>query len=288
MIEQDDKKIDYQFVPVPTELAFALDPYCLKAITVMMDKENYWKSRSKLFQGYFTLSVEELAEYLCLENRKDARLTLEALYRAGLIDVKTETGKRFGAKVKLNWDEMKKDRLPNSIEKLPRTESLTYCADPESTTTGTTEGTYCTVRTDNNDISIGTTYSTDSIVGTDHNDISTGTTESTYCTTTLEQEIERDIEKEQEIDKEQRLDIEQEPREIETSPYMTFEEYLQSFIERYPYINYSYPPDTFYDTYFQELMELQTKIREDTGKDFTIKALSIYVYFYKKTGKVYE
>lgn len=164
MTEKELKRIDYQFVPVPTELVFALDPYCLKAIAIMIDKESYWKSRSKVFNGYFTLSVEELAEYLCLENRKDARLTLEALYRAGLIDIKVEVGKRFGAKVKLNWNEMKKERL-EAIEKLQRTEKITYCTDGEGTTIGTTEG--------------------------------------TNCTATLEQEIEKEIDIEQEIEKEQ-------------------------------------------------------------------------------------
>lgn len=232
------ERIDYQFVPVPTELVFALDPYCLKTIAVMIDKESYWKSRNKVFSGYFTLSVEELAEYLCLENRKDARLTLEALYRAGLIDVKTEAGKRFGAKVKLNWEEMKKERL-NSIEKLPRTERLTYCVDVEGTTMGTTEG--------------------------------------TNCTATLEQEIEIEIEQEQEQ--------EIEPTAIRTSS-MTFEEYLQSFIDRYPYINYSYPPDKFYDTYFQELEGLQSQIKEETDMAFTIKDLSIFVYVFKTTGRM--
>ena len=143
MTEKELKRIDYQFVPVPTELIFALDPYCLKTIAIMIDKESYWKSRSKVFNGYFTLSVEELAEYLCLENRKDARLTLEALYRAGLIDIKVEVGKRFGAKVKLNWSEMKRERL-EGIEKLPRTEKITYCTDGERTTIGTREGTNCT------------------------------------------------------------------------------------------------------------------------------------------------
>ena len=174
MTDKDAKRIDYQFVPVPTELLFALDPYCLKAIAVMIDKESYWKSRSKVCNGYFTLSVEELAECLCLENRKDARLTLEALYRAGLIDVKAEAGKRLGAKVKLNWDEMKKERF-EAIEKLPRSESITYCTESGGTTGGTADG---------------TTY---------------GTTDDTNCTATLEQEIE--IEKEQ--------DIEQEPTAIE-------------------------------------------------------------------------
>lgn len=132
MTEKELKRIDYQFVAMPTELVFALDPYCLKTIAVMIDKESYWKSRNKLFNGYFTLSVEDLAECLCLENRKDVRLTLEALYRAGLIDVKVEAGRRLGAKVKLNWDEIKKPRF-ETIEKLPRNEKLTYCVDATGT-----------------------------------------------------------------------------------------------------------------------------------------------------------
>ena len=186
--------------------------------------------------------------YLCLENRKDVRLTLEALYRAGLIDVKTEAGKRFGAKVKLNWDELKKERL-NSIEKLPRTERLTYCVDVEGTSMGTTEG--------------------------------------TNCTATLEQEIEQEQEQETEIDTEIEQEQEQEiePTAIRTSS-MTFEEYLQSFIDRYPYINYSYPPDKFYDTYFQELEGLQSQIKEETDIAFTIKDLSIFVYVFKTTGRM--
>lgn len=66
MTEKEIKRIDYQFVALPTELVFALDPYCLKTIAVMIDRESYWKSRNKVFNGYFTLSVEELAECLCL------------------------------------------------------------------------------------------------------------------------------------------------------------------------------------------------------------------------------
>ena len=143
MNEKEAKRIDYQFVPVPTELVFALDPCCLKAMAVMIDRESYWKSRNKVFNGYFTLSVEELAEYLCLENRKDARLTLEALYRAGLIDVKAEAGKRIGAKVKINWEVIENGDL-DSVEKLPRSESITYCIDKNCSTTGTTSNTFCT------------------------------------------------------------------------------------------------------------------------------------------------
>lgn len=247
MTDKEIKRIDYQFVPVPTELVFALDPYCLKTIAVMIDRESYWKSRNKVFNGYFTLSVEELAECLCLENRKDVRLTLEALYRAGLIDVKVEAGRRLGAKVKLNWDEMKKARF-ETIEKLPRNEKLTYCVD----VAGTKEST-----------------SMDTTVGTN-------------CTATLEQEQEIEIEKE--IKQEQEI----EPTAIETSMSLSFEDYLEHFIESYPYVNYSYSPEKFYDTYFQELTGLQTQVREGIGRTLTIRDLSTYLHFFKTTGKVLE
>ena len=242
MTDKELKRIDYQFVPVPTELVFALDPYCLKTIAVMIDRESYWKSRNKVFNGYFTLSVEELAECLCLENRKDARLTLEALYRAGLIDVKVEVGRRLGAKVKLNWDEIKKPRF-ETIEKLPRSEKLTYCVD----VSGTTEGT-----------SMSTTYGTN-------------------CTATLEQEQDIEIEQKQEI----------EPTAIETSISLSFEDYLEHFIESYPYINYSYSPETFNNSYYQELTDLHTTIFNETGLAFPTDVLAFHLQYYKTTGKIF-
>ena len=251
MTEKEIKRIDYQFVALPTELVFALDPYCLKTIAVMIDRESYWKSRNKVFNGYFTLSVEELAECLCLENWKDARLTLEALYRAGLIDVKAEAGKRLGAKVKLNWEEMKKPRF-ETMEKLPRNESITYCTESMSTTGGT---------------AVSTTY---------------GTTDDTYCTATLEQEQEIDVEKEIEIEQEI------EPTAIGTSISFSFEDYLKLFIERYPYINYSYSPETFNNSYYQELTDLQTTFLNETGLVFPTDVLAFHLQYYKTTGKVYD
>lgn len=255
MATTETKRIDYQFIPVPTELLFALDPYCLKAILIMMDKESYWKSRSKVFNGYFTLSVEELAEYLCLGNRKDARLTLEALYRAGLIDIKTEAGKRLGAKVKLNWDAIKSDHF-ESVEKLPRTEQITYCTEAEVSSTSTL----------------------------------TGTTGGTFCTATLEEEQ----------DTEQDLKIDTEPTAEETSTLpgrietpaenfsSTFGDYLEDFIGEYPNINYSYPPELFNSIYSQQLTRLQSQVREGLGKEFSIQDLSVYLHFYKTTGRVLE
>ena len=252
MTEKDVKKIDYQFVAAPTDLLLSLDPYCFTAICLMIHKESYWKSQHRTFNGYFTLSVDEFAAYLHIKNKKDARLTLEALYRAGLIDIKAQDGIRLAAKVKLNWDRIKDWDL-GYVERLPRTEQTTYSTAPETTQESTVTGT------------------------------GGGTAWGTTCTPTLEleQELKQDIQQEKEKERE----LKQEPSAIETSP-MTLEEYLQSFIERHPYINYSYSPDKFYDTYFQELIGLQTQIDEDSGIAFTIRDLAASVYFFKTTGKL--
>lgn len=245
MTEKDRKKIDYQFVPVPTSLLFALDPDCLMAIALMIDKESYWMSRNKVFNGYFTLSVQELAEYLRFQNKQDARLTLEALYRAGLIDVKAESGKRLGAKIKLNWDKIKSEDI-DYVEKLPRGTKITYCPDTESTTRGTTGDTDCTP-----------------------------TLEIDQRENRLEEEIEKEI------------DTEEEPSAIETSP-VYFEDCLQLFIDSHPYINYSFSPETFYNSYSQELTILQKQIRENFSIELDINVLAIYLHYFKTTGKVID
>lgn len=252
MTEKDVKKTDYQFVAAPTDLLLSLDPYCFTAICLMIYKESYWKSQNRTFNGYFTLSVDEFAAYLHIKNKKDARLTLEALYRAGLIDIKAQDGIRLAAKVKLNWDRIKDWDL-SLVERLPRTEHTSYSTTPEREQKGAELGT-----------GVGTAWGTS-------------------CTPTLELEQELELDIEQEKDKEREL--KQEPSAIETFP-MTIEEYLQSFIDRYPYINYSYSPDKFYDTYFQELTGLQTQIDEDSGIAFTIRDLAASVYFFKTTGKL--
>lgn len=248
MTDNYKKKIDYQFVPGPINLMWALDNDCWKAICILIDKENYWKSRSKVFNGYFTLSVEELAEHLRLKNKKDARLTLEALYRAGIIDVKAENGKRLGAKIKINWDKITNEEI-DWVEKLPRDAKITYCEDADCAET------------------------------------------STNCTPTLEIEKNRtDIEKETDTDTEidTNIEIDTEPTAEETSISLSFEDYLECFIESYPYVNYSYSPEKFYDTYFQELTGLQTQVREGIGRTLTIRDLSTYLHFFKTTGKVLE
>ena len=130
------KKIDYQFVPGPINLMWALDNDCWKAICILIDKENYWKSRNKVFNGYFTMSIEELGEHLRMKNKKDVRLTLEAMYRAGIIDVKAENGKRLGAKIKINWEVINGEEI-EWVEKLPRNAEITYCGDTNCTETST-------------------------------------------------------------------------------------------------------------------------------------------------------
>lgn len=252
MTDNYKKKIDYQFVPGPINLMWALDNDCWKAICILIDKENYWKSRSKVFNGYFTMSIEELAEHLRLKNKKDARLTLEAMYRAGIIDVNAENGKRLGAKIKINWDIITNEEI-DWVEKLPRDAKITYCEDANCAET------------------------------------------STNCTPTLEIEqnrtdtdIEKDIEKETKPTAEETSTL---PGRIETpaeNTSSTFGDYLQGFLDRYPYINYSYSPEKFYTTYYQQLTELQSQVREGIGKSFPIRDLSTYLYFFKTTGKVLE
>lgn len=252
MTDNYKKKIDYQFVPGPINLMLALDNDCWKAICILIDKENYWKSRSKVFNGYFTLSVEELAEHLRLKNKKDARLTLEAMYRAGIIDVKAESGKRQGAKVKINWDKNTNEEI-DWVEKLPRNAQITYCGDTDCTET------------------------------------------STNCTPTLEKEQNRT-----DIEKNTDTEIDTEPTAEETSTLpgrtetpaentsSTFGDYLQGFLDRYPYINYSYYPEVFNTTYYQELTELQSQVREGIGVALAINDLSTYLHYFKTTGKVLE
>lgn len=250
MTDNYKKKIDYQFVPGPINLMWALDNDCWKAICILIDKENYWKSRSKVFNGYFTLSVEELAEHLRLKNKKDARLTLEAMYRAGIIDVKAESGKRLGAKIKINWDKITSEDI-DWVEKLPRDAKITYCEDANYAET------------------------------------------STNCTPTLEIEKNRtDIEKDIDTERDTEPTAEETstlPGRIETpaeNTSNTFGDYLQGFIDSYSYINYSYSPDAFCSTYYQELTELQSQVREGVGISLNIKDLSVHLHYYKTTGKV--
>ena len=254
MTDNYKKKIDYQFVPGPINLMWALDNDCWKAICILIDKENYWKSRSKVFNGYFTMSVEELAEHLRLKNKKDARLTLEAMYRVGIIDVKAENGKRLGAKIKINWEVINGEEI-DWVEKLPRDAKITYCEDTDCAET------------------------------------------STNCTPTLEIEQNRtDIEKKIDIDTE--IDTEPTAEETSTLPgrietpaentSSTFGDYLQGFLDRYPYINYSYSPEVFNTTYYQELTELQSQVRKGIGVALAINDLSTYLHYFKTTGKVLE
>lgn len=250
MTDNYKKKIDYQFVPGPISLMWALDNDCWKAICILIDKENYWKSRSKVFNGYFTLSVEELAEHLRMSNKKDARLTLEALYRADIIDIKAESGKRQGAKIKINWDKITNEDI-DWVEKLPRDAKITYCEDATCAET------------------------------------------STNCTPTLEIEQNRT-----DIEKKKDTDIDTEPTAEETSTpngnieksaentSSTFGDYLQGFIDRYSYVNYSYSPDVFCSTYYQELTELQSQVRDNAGILLNIKDLSVHLHYFKTTGEV--
>ena len=73
-----------------------------------------------------------------------------------------------------------------------------------------------------------------------------------------------------------------------TEDITPFERYLQGFIDEYPYINYQYSPERFNREYYQQLLDFQTIIRNETARVLPIEELSLYLHYYKTTGKVFE
>lgn len=130
------KDLNYSFTPVPTTFLYLMDSDCYKAMSLLMQEESYWKTKERLSHGYFYKSMEEIKNVLSMKNEKDARLTIEALYRRQLIDVLATDGKRQPLKIKLNWSKINEYatmsitdilKFETPIAKLKRDETLTYC-----------------------------------------------------------------------------------------------------------------------------------------------------------------
>lgn len=96
--------IPYQFTANPLNLMFILDSDCLKMLNLLIQEESYWKSKGKLVDNYFFKSVNELKEDMFMSNDQDVRLTLEALYVNGLIDVINQGEQWKASKIKINLD----------------------------------------------------------------------------------------------------------------------------------------------------------------------------------------
>ncbi len=135
------KDTNYSFTSIPTTMIYAMDNYCLKAMTLFIQEESYWKSKDKLENGFFYKPISEIAEVLFLKKEQDARRTIEALYRRNLIDVHANNGKRSTLKIRLNWDKIRElaqmsirdiQLFENPIVKLSRDEALTYCQSDDA------------------------------------------------------------------------------------------------------------------------------------------------------------
>ena len=130
------KDLNYSFTPVPTTFMYLMDSDCYKAMALLMHYESYWKSNGKLVNGFFTKSIGEIKDCLLMANEKDARLTIEALFRSKLIDVYATDGRRSPLRIRLNWDKIMElanksikeiQEFETPIVKLKRNENLTYC-----------------------------------------------------------------------------------------------------------------------------------------------------------------
>ncbi len=130
------RDLKFSFTPVPTTFMYLMDSDCYKAMALLIHFESYWKSNNKLNNGYFTKTIGEIKDALFMGNEKDARLTIEALYRSKLINVYATDGKRSPLLIRLNWykiNEVAKmsikeiQEFETPIVKLRRDETLTYC-----------------------------------------------------------------------------------------------------------------------------------------------------------------
>ena len=130
-------KIEKNYLQVPVNFLFMMDRHCFQLMAVLLQKYFYSKNTGKLSKDdTFLMSLTELDDVLNNANQKDTRLTIEALYRAGLIRVENYNGKRNITKFGINWkmvedinnmiiQDLKDGDL--YIQKLPRTECITYC-----------------------------------------------------------------------------------------------------------------------------------------------------------------
>lgn len=98
--------ISYQFTASPLNLMYVLDSHCFKMLNLLIQEESYWKSKGKLVDGYFFKSLNDLKEDMFRANEQDVRLTLEALYVNGLIDIIPQGDQMKASKFKINLEKI--------------------------------------------------------------------------------------------------------------------------------------------------------------------------------------
>lgn len=104
--ENEREKFPYQFTASPLILMYIMDSDCLKMLNLLIQEESYWRSQGKLVDGYFFKSINDLKEDMFMTNDQDLRLTIEALYRNGLVDVINQGEKRKASKFKINMNKI--------------------------------------------------------------------------------------------------------------------------------------------------------------------------------------
>jgi hypothetical protein len=96
--------VPYQFTASPLNLMYVLDTDCFKMLNLLIQEESYWKSKGKLVDNYFFKSVNDLKEDMFMSNDQDVRLTLEALYVNGLIDIINQGEQHKASKFRINLE----------------------------------------------------------------------------------------------------------------------------------------------------------------------------------------
>lgn len=107
MKENEERKIPYQFTANPLNLMFILDSDCLKMLNLLIQEESFWGSKGQLVDGYFFKSINDLKDDMFMSNDQDVRLTIEALYINGIIDVINQGDRHKASKFKINLEKIK-------------------------------------------------------------------------------------------------------------------------------------------------------------------------------------
>lgn len=139
----EKEKIPYQFTANPLNLMYLLDSDCLKMLNLLIQEESYWRSQGQLVDGYFFKRINDMTVDMFKSNEQDLRLTIEALYSSGLIDVINQGNKHKASKFKINLEKIKEfdsktitdvKKFCPRICKLPRGSVCSYMKRKESNT----------------------------------------------------------------------------------------------------------------------------------------------------------
>jgi hypothetical protein len=104
--KNEREQIPYQFTANPLNLMYIMDSDCLKMLNILIQEASYWDSQKQLTNGYFYKSINELKDNMFMANDQDVRLTIEALYSNGLVDVINQGEKHKASKFKINIDKI--------------------------------------------------------------------------------------------------------------------------------------------------------------------------------------